>query len=171
AARGNRRRNPVALRCVWRPAAGAFKKGGSLMGKTFAPLVAGLSLLLALPAPAEEQGASVTCPPDDPQPQVVQLRGVLRREQVTLTVDPPITVDRWTLAAGGKTYHLVLRRRQELLERAEKLVGRPVVVAGILDPAGPYLWVTSLRADESVKETIRVEVRGRLVAQRAILGK
>jgi hypothetical protein len=67
--------------------------------------------------------------------------------------------------ADGKTYYLDLRGK-ELLERAEKLVDRPVVVTGIPDPASPTLRVTTLKADEFVKETINVEVRGILGVHR-----
>jgi hypothetical protein len=120
------------------------------MWKTFVPVVTGLSLLLAVPAPAKE-----------PFVRAVVLKGILRHEQGAKTSYPEIPFEYWKVIADGKTYYLDLRGK-ELLELAEKLVNRPVVVTGIPDPASPTLRVTSLKADDFVKETINVEIRGRL---------
>jgi hypothetical protein len=135
-----------------------------MMWKTLAPIVAGLGLLLAVPAPAAETMEPGTNAADL-VPRVVALKGMLRREKGEKESLPPIPFEYWTLNAGGKTYYLHLRGK-DLLERAEKLVNRPVEVAGVLDPASPTLRVTSLKADEFVKQTINVEVRGRLEGHR-----
>jgi hypothetical protein len=137
------------------------------MWKTIAPIVTGLSLLLAVPAPATEKGA----PAKGPEGTVVRavvLKGVLRHVQGELQKDPPMPFEYWQLDAGGKTYYLDLRGKQ-LLERAEKLVNRPVVVTGLPDPASPTLRVTDLKADEFVNETVHVEIRGRLESYRHAL--
>ena len=134
------------------------------MWKNIAPIVAGLGLFLAVPAPATEKvepgkGA------DNLVARTVVLKGMLRHVKGVKTREPPIPFEYGTVHADGETYYLDLRGK-ELLELAEKLVNRPVVVAGIPDPASPTLRVTCLKADEFVKETIHVEIRGRLEAIR-----
>jgi hypothetical protein len=131
------------------------------MWKTFAPIVAGLGLFLTLPALAVEKSGSVDCPPDGPILRAVVLKGMLRHEKVEESSSSLLPRDYWKVIADRKTYYLDLRGK-ELLERAENLVNRPVVVTGIPEPASPTLRVTSLKPDEFVKETINVEVRGRL---------
>jgi hypothetical protein len=136
------------------------------MWKTIAPIVAGLGLFLTVPAPAtekSERGKSA----DGEAVRTVVLKGVLRHVKGAKTREPPIPFDYWTVHADGETYYLDLRGL-ELLERAEQLVNGPVVVIGIPDPASPTLRVTRLKADEFVKETIHVEIRGRLVAIREL---
>jgi hypothetical protein len=134
------------------------------MWKTFALIVTGFGLLLALPAAAEEKPGSGRQAPDNPRPKLLQFKGVLRHEQGARTRDPEIPFDYWKLEAAGTTYYLDLRGPE--LPVARMLVGRPVVVIGSLDLASPTVHVTSLRADEFVQETVNVEVRGRLVSIR-----
>ena len=134
------------------------------MWKTIAPIVAGLTLLRAAPAPATEnvepgKGA------DNLVARTVVLKGMLRHVKGEKTREPAIPFDYWTVHADGETYYLHLRSK-ELLELAEQLVNRPVVVTGIPEPASPTLRVTSLKADECVKQTIHVDIRGRLEAIR-----
>jgi hypothetical protein len=137
------------------------------MWKTFlASVVTGLALLLAIRAPAAqkvERGQGT----NDIAVRTVVLEGLLRHEKGALTRDPPIPFEYWKLHAGGETYYLDLRGKK-LLELAERLVNRPVVVAGIPEPTSPTLRVTGLRADEFVKQTVHVEVRGRLVGVRLL---
>jgi hypothetical protein len=138
------------------------------MGNTLAPIVTCLSLLLlAVPAPAEEKSDLLKCSTDGPVLRAVVLKGMLRHVKGELERHPPLPFEYWELHADGKTYYLDLRGK-ELLERAEKLVNRPVVVTGVPDPSSPTLRVTSLKADEFVKETINVEVRGKLESIRRI---
>src|SRR5262249_12341619 len=140
------------------------EKGGSIMWKTIAPIVAGLGLFLAVPAPATEKAERGKIA-DNEAVRTVVLKGMLRHVKGEKTREPPIPFDYWTVHAGGETYYLDLRGK-ELLERAEQLVNRPVVVTGIPEPASPTLRVTSRKADEFVKQTIHVEIRGRLEANR-----
>jgi hypothetical protein len=130
------------------------------MRKTFAPIVIGFSLLLTVPAQAAEK-AGRGKGPDGPFVRALVLKGMLRHVKGELESRPPVPFEYWQLRAGGKTYYLDLRGK-ELLERGEKLVNRLVVVTGIPEPASPTLRVTSLKADEFVKETIHVEIRGKL---------
>ena len=132
------------------------------MFKTFTPVVAGLSLLLVPPAIAEEPRAFVKDPTDVTINRTVVLKGMLRYVKGSLGNDPRALFAYWELHTADKTYYLDLRGK-ELLERAEQLIDRPVVVAGFPEPTSPTLLVTSLQADEFVKATIHVEVRGRLV--------
>jgi hypothetical protein len=132
------------------------------MWKTLAPIVTGLSLVLVLPAAAVEK----LCP-GTPFTPVVELKGMLRVVKGQLDSETPIPFEYWELHTAGKTYYLDLRGK-ELLERAEKLVNRPVVVTGVPEPASPTVRVTGLKADEFVKEKIIVEIRGRLVAHRGV---
>src|SRR5262249_25894748 len=134
------------------------------MWKTFAPIVAGLGLFLALPALAAEKSGSVDCvvrSPEGPILRAVVLKGILRHERVEEPSNFPFPGGYWKVIADGKTYYLDLRGK-ELLERAENLVNQRVVVTGIPEPASPTIRVTSLKPDEFVKETINVEIRGRL---------
>jgi len=134
------------------------------MWKTFAPIVAGLGLFLALPALAAEKSGSVDCvvrSPEGPILRAVVLKGILRHERVEEPSNFPFPGGYWKVIADGKTYYLDLRGK-ELLERAENLVNQRVVVTGIPEPASPTIRVTSLKPDEFVKETIKVEIRGRL---------
>jgi hypothetical protein len=135
------------------------------MFKTFAPAVAGLSLLLVLPAFADEPSAIVKCPTDAPVIRTVVVKGMLRHVTGELDKIPRVPFEYWELHAPGKTYYLDLRGKG-LLDWAEKLVNRPVVVAGFPEPASPTLLVTSLQPDEFIKQTIHVEIRGRLVSIR-----
>src|SRR5262245_19120089 len=146
------------------PRSGPLPKGGSIMWKTIAPIVAGLTLLLAAPAPATdkvERGKSA----DGLVVRTVVLKGTLRHVKGEKTREPPIPFDYWTLHADGETYYLHLRSK-ELLELAEQLVNRPVVVTGIPEPASPTLRVIRLKADEFFTQTFHVDIRGRLEAIR-----
>jgi hypothetical protein len=134
------------------------------MWKTFAPIVAGLTLCLAALAPATEKverGKSA----ENLVVRTVVLKGMLRHVKGEKTREPPIPFDYWTVHADAETYYLDLRGK-ELLELAEKLVNRPVVVTGIPEPASPTLRVIGLKADEFVQQTIHVDIRGRLEAIR-----
>jgi hypothetical protein len=131
------------------------------MWKMFVPIVTGLGLFLTLPALAQEKSAPLKCSPDGSATQVLELKGVLRHVKGALTKNPPVPFEYWELHTAGKTYYLDLRGKQ-LLALAEKLVNRPVVVTGIPEPASPTIRVTGIKADEYVKETIQVEIRGKL---------
>jgi hypothetical protein len=124
-------------------------------------MVTGLGLLLALPALAQENSTLGKYPRDSLTPQVLELKGILQHRNGTLEKDPPIPFEYWELHTAGKTYYLDLRGKQ-LLTLAEKLVNQPVVVTGLPEPASPTLRVTGLKADEFVKQTIHVEIRGKL---------
>jgi len=134
------------------------------MWKTIAPIVAGLSLFLAAPAPATEKGEQGTNANNEAVRTVV-LKGTLRHVKGEKAREPPIPFDYWTVHADGETYYLHLRSK-ELLELAEQLVNRPVVVTGIPEPASPTLRVTGLKADEFFTQTFHVDIRGRLEAIR-----
>jgi hypothetical protein len=134
------------------------------MWKTMVPIVAGLGLSLAVPAPATEKVERRESA-DGLVGRTVVLKGRLRHVEGEKTREPPIPFEYWTVHADGGTYYLDLRGK-ELRELAAKLVNRPVVVTGIPEPASPTVRVTSLKADEGVKQTIHVAIRGRLEALR-----
>jgi hypothetical protein len=118
-----------------------------------------MSLFLALPALAADRAGTTEFRPATPELQAVTFKGVLRHVHGAFTSEPPIPFDYWELIVNGKTYYLDLRTRA-LLELAEQLTGRPVVVTGLLDSTSPTIHVLSLKADEFVKETRQVEIRG-----------
>jgi hypothetical protein len=130
------------------------------MWKTLAPMAVGLSLFLAGSTPGAE-GAEPGKNADGLVARTAVLKGVLRHVKGEMEKDPPLPYDYWELDAGWRTYYLDLRGK-ELLEAAERLVGRRVVATGVPERASPTLRVLSLRADDFVKETIQVEARGRL---------
>jgi hypothetical protein len=72
----------------------------------------------------------------------------------------------WQVSADDKTYQLDFGERKDFADLVNKLNGTTVIVAGTLEEG--VVHMTSLKADESdfVKQTVEVEVRGRLAAVR-----
>jgi hypothetical protein len=73
---------------------------------------------------------------------------------------PPL-VD-WQISAGDKTYSVDFASNRELEQLAEKLGNQTVILTGTRE--GDTVHVTELKAahDDYVKETVEVEVHGRL---------
>src|SRR5262249_3167074 len=102
-----------------------------LRWKSLTPVLFGLSLVLTVPVPVPAADpADRTIFLGDCVVQTVDIKGKLHRVKGQLQSDPPIPFEYWELWAAGKTYYLDLRGK-ELLEVAETLNGRTVVVTGI----------------------------------------
>jgi hypothetical protein len=71
----------------------------------------------------------------------------------------------FALAVNGTSYALDFEAVPELGNRAEQLAGQTVIVTGTLTDRKPfkYVAVTSLKADSSVKTTVQVEIKGKLI--------
>jgi hypothetical protein len=79
------------------------------------------------------------------------------KERATLAVDV------WEIVVDGNAYELDFDNKHDLWVLAEKSVGQTVLVNGTWD--GNFVHVASLKADvEHVKKTVKVEVKGRLIA-------
>jgi hypothetical protein len=113
------------------------------MWKTLAAVLTGISLVAPVLASAAEKTDPVQGPTDRTV-HVMVLKGLLRHVEGEMETNPPVPFDYWELHAGGRIYYLDLRGNK-LLELAERLVDRPVVVTGIPDPASPILGVNSLK--------------------------
>jgi hypothetical protein len=126
------------------------------MCKTLPLLLTGISLFLAIPAPAAEK-ADLGKHPGGAAVRVVEIKGKLYHVKGVAESNPPKPFEYWKLLAAGKTYYLHLPSK-ELLGLAEKLTSRVTVVTGILVPSSATICVTGLRADEYA----RVEIKGKL---------
>ncbi len=123
-------------------------------------LMGGLLACLGLPAFAAADvigpipGAKKTIP--------VELKGKLQQR---VEPDHRRFLDRivWEVLVDGKAYELDFDNKHDLWDMAEKSVNQTVLVKGTWD--GDLLHVASLTADpEHVKKTVKVEVKGRLIA-------
>jgi hypothetical protein len=134
------------------------------MGKKMGLAVLGLAgyLALALPAahgdgvhkdtPGKKNGITKTV--------VVELKGQLRHHLEERYVGPE-----FALTVNGTTYGLGVDANPKLRKRAEQLDGQTVIVTGRLTDGKRFkhVAVTSLKADSSVKTTVQVEIKGKLV--------
>jgi hypothetical protein len=136
------------------------------MSKWTSVVLTGLVCGLALPALT-----ALGCPPPPPLTQDylkktvrVEIKGKLshvRRKNDGSDPRDIAFIDYWQVSAGGKAYQLDFRGGKHFFDLAGKLEGKPVIVTGTLD--GALVRLTEMKADQDyVKETIEVEVRGRL---------
>jgi hypothetical protein len=103
-------------------------------------------------APREQDGITRTV--------VVELKGQL----IWNNYHPRCLVPEFVLSVNGKQYDLYLGEGQELRRLARGLAGQTVVVTGTLTEAdGRRVAVAGLKADGSVKTSVRVEIKGQLV--------
>jgi hypothetical protein len=119
------------------------------MWKTFAPVLAGLSLVLALPAlGAEEDAARIPCGCIIPWPQppeyfkktiTVEIKGKLDRRDYSHLAEQRLLQDAtrgivadWFITANGQTYQLDFGGNATFQALAEKLNGKTVILTGRL---------------------------------------
>ena len=127
------------------------------MGKTMALVLASL---VSLGAAARGAGNVPRCfPPVDIEGKLYkELRGLDTLLYGECEHVPQVLQIIWMLDAGGKTYVLDLGKGPDLAKQAEQFQGRRVVVTG---------WVRGetvavLRLKEAPKQTVAVEIKGKL---------
>jgi hypothetical protein len=129
--------------------------------KTATPLVLGVVLLSGLSAPAADRTPPWAEGDWCGTPVPVTLRGRLTRslEILDKKVHRPGEIDLgfrlvWRITSGGKTYKLDFRGDKNLMDLAERLQGKNVILTGTRLPRSGSVRVTGLRADRPVPPVI-----------------
>jgi hypothetical protein len=100
---------------------------------------AGLFLCLGILAFIPTTQADVIVPGQSPrQPRSVMVQGTLRANGAG-----------FALETGGATFYLNLGENKQLSDLARTLIGKRVVVDGVMNTLGPYITVTSLKTSDS----------------------
>ena len=100
---------------------------------------AGLFPFLGILAFIPTTEADVVIPGQSPrQPRSVMIQGTLRANGAGFALEP-----------GGATFYLNLGENKPLSDLARTLIGKRVVVDGVMNTLGPYINVMSLKASDS----------------------
>jgi hypothetical protein len=104
-----------------------------------ASVCVGLFLCLGILAFIPTTQADVIVPGQSPrQPRSVVIQGTLRANGAG-----------FALETGGATFYLNLGENKPLSDLARTLIGKRVVVDGVMNTLGPYINVASLKASDS----------------------